>query len=231
MLTAAETVAVSGSDYRAVAGGTSTLLQALRKEEQGASLPRMRVKDWPHTDYVGTMLDVARQNHPVEAVKQVVDLCRLYRVRYLHLHLTDDQGWTFPSTAYPQLGTKNQAAHGGVAPAVYSLAELRDLVAYADALRILLASENVGVSVVLPGHVRTRQTEAHVGTLAMIMGADEAAAIIKRGLDRRQAMIAFPRRAHWLVRLASVLPWRLKALATRGDRFHVRKDSDPPSLA
>jgi short-subunit dehydrogenase len=105
------------------------------------------------------------------------------------------------------------------------------LVAYADALRILLASENVGVSVVLPGHVRTRQTEAHVGPLAMIMGADEAAAIIKRGLDRGQAMIAFPRRAHWLVWLASILPWRLKALATRGDRFHVRKDPDPPSSA
>jgi hypothetical protein len=92
--------------------------------------------------------------------------------------------------------------------------------------RILLATENLGVSVVLPGHVRTRPTEAHVGPLAMIIPA-EAAAAIKRGLDRGQVMIAFPRRAHWLVRLASVLPWRLKALATRGDRFHVRKDPNP----
>jgi len=39
--------------------------------------------------------------------------CRMYKVRYLHLHLTDDQGWCFPSTKYPQLGSKNVGTHGG----------------------------------------------------------------------------------------------------------------------
>ncbi len=98
------------------------------------------------------------------------------------------------------------------------------LVAYGEAMRMLLAVDDVGVSVVLPGHVRTQQTEKHVGPLAMILAADEAAAVIKRGLDRGRATIAFPRRAHWLVRAGSLLPWRLKAIVTRGDRFHVRKN-------
>ena len=62
-----------------------------------------------------------------------MQLCRLYKARYLQLHLTDDQGWTFPSTKYPQLGSKNYAAHGGIAPRVYKLDELKALVAYADA--------------------------------------------------------------------------------------------------
>ncbi len=147
VLTVTDVIEVRGFDYRAVAEGTSTLLQALRKTDRGATIPRMRIKDWPHADYIGTMLDVARQNHPIEAVRQVVDLCRLYRVRYLHLHLTDDHGWTFPSTAYPQLGTRNVGAHGGVAPKVYTLAELTELVAYADARGVTLVPElNV------PGH-------------------------------------------------------------------------------
>ncbi len=147
VLTVTDFVEVRGFDYRAVAEGTSTLLQSLRKTDRGAGLPRMRIKDWPHADYVGAMLDVARQNHPIEAVRQVVDLCRLYRVRYLHLHLTDDQGWTFPSTAYPQLGTRNIGTHGGEAPKVYTLEELTELVAYADTRGVTLVPElNV------PGH-------------------------------------------------------------------------------
>ena len=97
------------------------------------------------------------------------------------------------------------------------------LLAYGNALRDLFAADGVGVTVVLPGHVRTQQTEIHVGPLAMIVDAEVAAARIKAGLDRGRAVIAFPRRAHWLVRAASALPWRLRALATRGDRFHVRK--------
>jgi hypothetical protein len=77
----------------------------------------------------------------------VVQLCRLYKARYLQLHLTDDQGWTFPSTKYPQLGTKNHAAHGGVVPRVYKLQELKDLVAYADARGVTLVPE-----LEMPGH-------------------------------------------------------------------------------
>jgi N-acetyl-beta-hexosaminidase len=107
---------VTGFDYRATAEGTTTLLQLLGRTDGDFRLPRLTIKDWPHADYCGVLLDVARQDHPVEAIKQVVRLCRLYKARYLQLHLTDDQGWTFPSTKYPQLGTKNVAAHGGVTP-------------------------------------------------------------------------------------------------------------------
>ena len=70
-----------------------------------------------------SLLDVARQDHSIEDIKKVVQLCRLYKARYLQLHLTDDQGWTFPSTKYPKLGTKNVAAHGGKTPRVYPLDE------------------------------------------------------------------------------------------------------------
>ena len=107
----------------------------------------MTIKDWPHADYCGAMLDVARQDHPIDAIKKVVQLCRLYKARYLQLHLTDDQGWTFPSTKYPKLGTKNYGAHGGIAPRVYNLDELKALVAYADARGVTIVPE-----MEVPGH-------------------------------------------------------------------------------
>jgi autotransporter-associated beta strand protein len=138
---------VTGFDYRATAEGSSTLLQLLGKDEAGFRLPRVTIKDWPHADFCGVMLDVARQDHPIDAIKQVVRLCRLYKARYLQLHLTDDQGWTFPSTRYPQLGSKNHAAHGGVTPKVYKLKELKELVAYADARGVTLVPEFE-----MPGH-------------------------------------------------------------------------------
>src|SRR5262249_40886253 len=143
----AEQAIVEGFDYRAVAEGTATKLQLICRTESGFGLHQVTIKDWPHAEYCGVMLDVARQDHSIEDIKKVVELCRLYKTRYLQLHLTDDQGWTFPSTKYPQLGTKNYGAHGGVAPRVYTLAELRELVAYADARGVTIVPE-----LEMPGH-------------------------------------------------------------------------------
>ena len=93
---------VTGFDYRATAEGTATILQLLGRRDGQVRLPRLSIKDWPHADYCEVLLDVARQDHPIEAIKKVVQICRFYKARYLQLHLTDDQGWTFPSTKYPQ---------------------------------------------------------------------------------------------------------------------------------
>ena len=146
-VTVDEQAVVEGFDYRAAAEGTSTILQLLGKTEKDAHVSKVTIKDWPHADYCGVMLDVARQDHPIDAIKKVVQLCRLYKARYLQLHLTDDQGWTFPSTKYPKLGTKNYGAHGGKAPRVYKLDELKALVAYADARGVTLVPEFE-----VPGH-------------------------------------------------------------------------------
>jgi hexosaminidase len=138
---------VEGFDYRATAEGTATLLQLISRTSDGFHLPKVTIRDWPHADFCGVMLDVGRQDHPIEAIKKVVQLCRLYKARYLQLHLTDDQGWTFPSTNYPQLGSKNYGAHGGIAPRVYKLEELKALVAYADARGVTIVPE-----MEVPGH-------------------------------------------------------------------------------
>ncbi len=132
---------VEGWDYRAVCEGTATILQAITGKDGKYSLPRMTVKDWPSADYTGVMVDVARQRIPIDALKAVVDACRLWKIRYLQLHLSDDEGIVFPSKAFPKLGSKNVGAHDGVAAEVYDIAELRGLVAYGDARGVTLVPE------------------------------------------------------------------------------------------
>lgn len=140
-------VVIEGWDYRAVAEGTATILQAIEAREGKVTLPKMKVKDWPHADFTGVMVDVARQQIPVDALQAVIEACRLWKIRYCQLHLSDDEAFTFPSTAFPKLGTKNEAMHGGVTPRVYTLKELRDLAGYADARGVTLVPE-----LATPGH-------------------------------------------------------------------------------
>jgi hexosaminidase len=135
-------ITVHGANYGSIAMGTVTLLQALIIEGPQAFLPKLKITDTPRADFRGLMVDVARQYHSIANLKQIVQLCRLYKIRYLQLHLTDDPAFTFPSTAYPQLTSKNWGDGKS-----YSLAELKDLVAYADARYVTIIPEFE-----VPGH-------------------------------------------------------------------------------
>lgn len=73
--------------------GTATLLQLLQAGPKGVSVPRITIEDSPHSAYRGLLVDVARSRHGIDTLKQCVELCRLYKIRYLQLHLTDGQAW------------------------------------------------------------------------------------------------------------------------------------------
>jgi hexosaminidase len=140
-------VRVEGYDYRAVAEGTATLLQAVTRQGNNFVVPCMTIDDWPHADYTGAMVDTARQDNPIEYLRQIVQSCRAYKVRYLQLHMTDDQAWTFPSKLFLKLGTLNGSAHGGPRCQVYALDDLKALVKYADERGVTLVPE-----LETPGH-------------------------------------------------------------------------------
>jgi short-subunit dehydrogenase len=77
---------------------------------------------------------------------------------------------------------------------------------WGEALRIDLAASNVEVSVICPGYVDTRMTQANDFHMPLLMPADRAARIIIRGLERNRARIAFPWRMYAGVRLLAALP-------------------------
>ena len=97
------------------------------------TLPRMTIDDEPYFDYCGAMLDIARKPHSIETLKRCVLAARMYKIRFIQLHMSDENAWTFPSTAYPKAGSTNFAWAGGDKPTVYNLDELKQLVAFADA--------------------------------------------------------------------------------------------------
>lgn len=147
-------IAPDGVTLRAVrpAGlfwGVQTLRQLFPPAiERGAAqagpwtLPAGVIRDFPRFAYRGVMLDVARHFFPVADVKRYIDELAAYKINYLHLHLTDDQGWRIAIKSWPRLteiGSQTQV--GGGKGGYYTQEEYTDLVAYARSRGMTMVPE------------------------------------------------------------------------------------------
>lgn len=84
-----------------------------------------------------------------------------------------------------------------------SKAALRTL---AESLRVVSARHGIGVSVICPGFVESAMTERNPFPMPLLMPADRAARIIKRGLERNRRQILFPFRLATAARVLTALP-------------------------
>ena len=137
------TVEIRGADYAGVVHGTASLLQLLKWDGKLLTVPKFSLADHSVAPYVGMMLDVARNYNSLEVIKDCVTLCRLYKIRYFHLHLADDHSWTFPSRAFPRLGTANRPFWDAVCE-VYPREGLMELVRFAEQRGVTLVPEFEG---------------------------------------------------------------------------------------
>ncbi len=111
-------------------------------------IPGGSIQDKPAFEYRGSMLDVARHFFDIEDVKKYLDVMAYYKMNYLHLHLTDDQGWRIEITSWPKLTQiGGQTEVGGEAGGYYTQEAYKELVAYAGDRYITLVPE-----VDMPGH-------------------------------------------------------------------------------
>jgi len=85
---------------------------------------------------------------------------------------------------------------------------------YGEALRGSLHRHDVGVTVICPGFVRTPLTNVNRFRMPLLMDAERAARLIRRGLARNRSRIAFPLRLYALAWLLGALPpsWTDRAL-------------------
>jgi len=136
-----DAIRIEGENCDAVATGSVTMLQTLGMGTRPAGIRRQVVRDEPGFAYRGLMVDLARNWHPFESLKQLVVLCRWYKINCLHLHLTDNESFTFPSASQPSLPTPGRH---------YSLDQLRELETFAADRGVTLVPE-----LDVPGHARS----------------------------------------------------------------------------
>lgn len=111
------------------------------------SAPSVHIVDEPRFAYRGAMLDVARNFFSVDEVKRYIDELALLKLNYLHLHLTDDQGWRLQIDSWPKLteigGSTSVLGGGGF----YTKADYSEIVNYAASRFVTIVPE-----IDLPGH-------------------------------------------------------------------------------
>jgi short-subunit dehydrogenase len=98
------------------------------------------------------------------------------------------------------------AAFNGMPSAPVYCASKAAVRIYGDALRARLRSQGIAISTICPGFVATPLTARNPFPMPLLVTPEEAAGRILRGLSRRRAMIAFPRRLYLMARLTALLP-------------------------
>ena len=125
-------------DGYGAAYGFATMLQIAYVSGDSFMLPQITITDKPDCDYRGLLVDTARSFHPLCELKNYVDMCWLYKIKYLHIHFTDDDSFTLPSKAFPLLPAEGRS---------YTFEEIAELDKYAADRNVQIVPE-----VDTPGH-------------------------------------------------------------------------------
>ena len=125
-----------------------TTWRHLAAAAQGSEVAAVLIEDAPRFAYRGAMLDVARHFFSVADVCAYIEDLAELKINYLHLHLTDDQGWRLEIPSWPELTRAGAATQVGGGPGgFYTAAEFTEIVDFASARGITVVPE-----IDLPGH-------------------------------------------------------------------------------
>ena len=134
-------VFVNGGSYNAISMAKSSLIQMFKlKGNKTLILPKSKIYDKPDSSYRGLMIDLSRMWHSLNSIRNVIDLASFYKIKYLQLHLSDDQAFVFPTDSFPNLPTPDRP---------YSKQDFIELVDYAKVRGVTIVPE-----IDVPGHSR-----------------------------------------------------------------------------
>ncbi len=114
------------------------------------------------------------------------------------------------------------AAYRGLPYSPGYCASKAGLRAYGEALRAQLAGFGVGVTVVCPGFFTSPMTDRWAGPTPLLIGGEQAARKIKRGIDSGRGRVSFPWPMVLGMRFCDLLPAAMGDRILRGFRFHIR---------
>lgn len=138
-------VSVTAGDNDGITYALATLHQIVENQNGTLTVPAYSLSDKPDSSYRTLMVDLARKYHTLDQVLDYIDLCYLYKIKFLHLHFTDKEAYRLPSEAFPKL-TSSRA---------YSKEDIAALNQYALERNVEIIPE-----IDLPGHA-TSLTSAY----------------------------------------------------------------------
>ncbi|MCA5892937.1 beta-N-acetylhexosaminidase [Isoptericola sp. NEAU-Y5] len=112
------------------------------------TVPAVVVHDAPRYRWRGLSFDVVRHWFDRDDIRAVVDLVAAFKLRVLHLHLTDDQGWRIEIPSRPELEKASDNQVGGGTAGFLTVDDYRELQAYAAARFVTIVPEFD-----MPGHI------------------------------------------------------------------------------
>ena len=137
-----------------------TLLQLLpeniykKNKPYSVALPYVQIKDYPHFEWRGLLLDCSRHFMDNDFILRYIDLLAYHKMNTLHWHITEDQGWRIEIKKYPKLTEVgawrediNDEAEGNLYGGYYTQNEIKVIVAYAKSRHITVVPE-----IEMPGH-------------------------------------------------------------------------------
>jgi len=146
-----EGIVIKSNTEQGLYRGLTTLKQVVIFSTKTNNIKRLAtgtINDFTNYEYRGAMLDVARHFFDVEDVKRYIDVLSLYKFNFLHLHLSDDQGWRIEIKKWPQLTViGGEKEVGGTDGGFYTQSDYKELVNYAHDKFIAIIPE-----IDVPGH-------------------------------------------------------------------------------
>ncbi len=174
-------------------------------------IPAGKIQDRPNFEYRGSMLDVARHFFSVKDVKKYIDLLAYYKINFLHLHLTDDQGWRIEIKSWPKLTEIGGSTEvGGEAGGFFTQDDYEEIVAYAARHYMTVVPE-----VDMPGH-----TNAASASYPFLNGAEKPAKLYE---GTRVGFSTFATRKDTVYQFIDDVVREIAAI-TPGPYFHIGGD-------
>ena len=125
-------ILLSASGKEGIMYALSSLTQMLTVTNDLVTCPQVHIEDYPDKEYRSLMVDLGRQWHPAHTIYKYIDVCYMYKVKYLHLHFCDTRLYTIPSKAFPKINKTGK---------FYSEEDIKAINVYAKKRGIVLVPE------------------------------------------------------------------------------------------
>ncbi|MBJ6368066.1 beta-N-acetylhexosaminidase [Snuella sedimenti] len=149
-------ISISSSTDAGIFYGIQSFFQLLPVEVQTGKAFNLKdftidgteIIDQPKYSWRSFMIDSGRQYQTPQFIKRYLDYMAMMKINVFHWHLTEGQGWRIEIKKYPKLAeVGSKVATGKEQQGYYTQDEIRDIVAYAKKLHIMVVPE-----IDVPGH-------------------------------------------------------------------------------